>query len=282
VSFVSPHRVRRYGHASAVGLLAAGVLAGGLTGAAPAIAAPPPPDVVETTAATAAKPAKPALIRTRSHVRASRSTVVKGHYVRVRGKVTYGATTVRRGIVRLQVRSGSAWKNSKSMRIPARGIVTFTVRPGRTHHFRLSYPGGHLLARSASRSIRIVVKKPRITSASRSRARVMAVARSLSGRPYVFGAAGPRAFDCSGYTKYVFRKVRVSLPHKADLQKRRGVRVARGAARPGDLVLFLSGGHAYHVGIYAGGRYMYDSPRPGLSVGKHTIWSRNVIFRRVI
>jgi cell wall-associated NlpC family hydrolase len=52
--------------------------------------------------------------------------------------------------------------------------------------------------------------------------------------------------------------------------------------RPGDLIFFRSGTHAYHAGIYAGGGYMYDAPRPGRTVGKHKIWSRNYVVRRLV
>lgn len=283
MTVIPPHRDRRYGRAGAIGLLAAGVFAGTLTTAAPANAAAAPPNTVRPAeTVTAAPSVKPPPVRTRSHLRAARSVVVKGRYVKMRGTVTYGSRKVHGALARLQVRRGSTWQTIRRKPIPARGTTTFQIRPMWSHHYRLVYAGDHRLARSVSKPIRVKVVKPRHARNTGARARVMAVARSLRGRPYVFGAAGPRAFDCSGYTKYVFRKVRVSLPHKADLQKRRGVHVRRGAARPGDLVLFLRGGYAYHVGIYAGGSYMYDSPRPGATVGKHKIWSRNVTFRRVL
>jgi cell wall-associated NlpC family hydrolase len=119
-------------------------------------------------------------------------------------------------------------------------------------------------------------------SVSGARAKVLSIAASLSGRPYSYGAAGPNAFDCSGFTQYVFKKVGIKLPHQANAQKSRGVGVSRANARAGDLIIFVSGGYGYHVGIYAGGKYMYDSPRPGQRIGKHKIWSSNVVFRRVL
>jgi cell wall-associated NlpC family hydrolase len=42
-----------------------------------------------------------------------------------------------------------------------------------------------------------------------------------------------------------------------------------------------SGSYGTHVGIYAGGGYMYDAPRPGVRVGKHKIWSTNYVVRRL-
>jgi cell wall-associated NlpC family hydrolase len=278
--------VRRSGRASAVGLLVLGVYAGALSAIAPATASTLAKSPVDTPLVMAAEYSKVAAANpTRTHVRATRTRVTKGSAVRLTGKVTHGKTLVRRDIVRLQVRKGGAWTYMKGKRLSAAGVVTFTVQPPRTLTYRLYYPGVRNLASSVSAKVTIkVVAAAKTSSASVSgkRAKVIALARSLSGRPYSFGAAGPRAFDCSGFTQYVFRKVGVKLPHQANAQKNRGVRISRASARPGDLVLFLSGGHAYHVGIYAGGNYMYDSPRPGLRTGKHKIWSSNVIFRRVL
>jgi cell wall-associated NlpC family hydrolase len=58
--------------------------------------------------------------------------------------------------------------------------------------------------------------------------------------------------------------------------------VSAADAVPGDLMIFLDGGYGYHVGIYAGGNTMYDAPNSRSTVGRHTIWSTNVIFRRLV
>jgi cell wall-associated NlpC family hydrolase len=112
--------------------------------------------------------------------------------------------------------------------------------------------------------------------------RILAEAARLSGRPYVFGAEGPRAFDCSGLTRFVFARLGIALPHKADAQQDYGRSVPRSQARPGDLIFFRNGSYAYHVGIFAGDGYMYDAPHPGKSVGRHKIWSDSYSVRRLI
>lgn len=53
-------------------------------------------------------------------------------------------------------------------------------------------------------------------------------------------------------------------------------------ARPGDLVFFVSGGHAYYNEIYADGGMMYGSPGTGETVQKREIWSAAVVFGRVM
>jgi cell wall-associated NlpC family hydrolase len=113
--------------------------------------------------------------------------------------------------------------------------------------------------------------------------RILSVARAQFGDPYAYGAAGPGAFDCSGYTMYVYRQaISRSLPHLAGAQYYRGQRISRSQARPGDLVFFHSGSGIYHAAIWAGRGYIYHSARPGSVVQKDRMWSNDVWFARYI
>jgi cell wall-associated NlpC family hydrolase len=113
---------------------------------------------------------------------------------------------------------------------------------------------------------------------------IVAFAATLRGRPYVFGAAGPRAFDCSGLVAYVYRHILgITLPHQSGAQAHYGARVSRAAARAGDLVVFRNAnGSVYHVAIYAGHGMIWEAPHPGASVRHVPLWSTNVEFRRLI
>jgi cell wall-associated NlpC family hydrolase len=110
---------------------------------------------------------------------------------------------------------------------------------------------------------------------------VVAIALRYLGIAYRYGGTTPRGFDCSGFTQYVFRQVGVTLPRTADQQLRAASRISRSQARAGDLVFFLSGGYAYHVGIYLGNGTMVDSPRRGSVVTVRSIYSSNVAFAQV-
>ena len=80
------------------------------------------------------------------------------------------------------------------------------------------------------------------------------------GKPYVWGAAGPSYFDCSGLVMYVYAQVGVSLPHNAAAQYGYGSPVSYGDLQPGDLVFFEGLGH---VGIYIGGGQFIHAPHTG-------------------
>lgn len=81
------------------------------------------------------------------------------------------------------------------------------------------------------------------------------------GRPYVWDAAGPSTFDCSGLTLWAWGHAGIGLPHFAADQALAGVRVAPNELLPGDLILFGSGLH--HVGLYLGAGFMIDAPDTG-------------------
>jgi len=88
------------------------------------------------------------------------------------------------------------------------------------------------------------------------------------GDRYVFGAAGPTWWDCSGLTMRAFGAAGVSLPHSAAAQMGYGKSVSYSSLKAGDLVFFNHGGRSYvsHVGIYLGGGRMVHAPHPGARV----------------
>ena len=80
------------------------------------------------------------------------------------------------------------------------------------------------------------------------------------GSPYVWGATGPDAFDCSGLVQAAYRSAGLSLPRTTYAQIDAGRRVSRSELLPGDLVFFYSG--ITHVGLYVGNGQMIHAPNP--------------------
>ena len=81
------------------------------------------------------------------------------------------------------------------------------------------------------------------------------------GKPYVWGAAGPDSYDCSGLVMWAFAQEGISLPHYTGDQWNSGMHVSRADLEPGDLVFFFA--DISHVGLYIGNGLMVDAPSTG-------------------
>jgi cell wall-associated NlpC family hydrolase len=123
--------------------------------------------------------------------------------------------------------------------------------------------GGDHASRSAAQSTEPAPATTAQAPTSRAAAAV-AYAYAKLGSPYIWGAAGPNAFDCSGLAQAAYRSAGVSLPRTTYAQINAGRRVARSELLPGDLVFFYSG--ISHVGIYVGHGQMIHAPNPSAPV----------------
>jgi cell wall-associated NlpC family hydrolase len=97
---------------------------------------------------------------------------------------------------------------------------------------------------------------------------VVRTALSFRGTPYRMGATGRGAFDCSGFTHYLFAQEGSSLPRTAAAQYKKGVPVPKSQLKPGDLVFFKN---TYkrgvsHVGIYIGNNNFIHASSAGRGV----------------
>ena len=92
----------------------------------------------------------------------------------------------------------------------------------------------------------------------------VAYAKSKVGNAYVYGAAGPSAFDCSGLTMAAWSQAGVSLPHSSSAQYSSGPHISESELQPGDLVFYYS--PISHVGMYIGDGQIVNALNPGAGV----------------
>jgi cell wall-associated NlpC family hydrolase len=81
------------------------------------------------------------------------------------------------------------------------------------------------------------------------RAELIASANNYLGSKYRYNASGPKAFDCSGFTSFVYSNFGMELDRSSRAQARHGKRIPISSAQPGDLVFFAVKGNIHHVGI---------------------------------
>ncbi|MGW0208677.1 NlpC/P60 family protein [Streptomyces sp. NPDC003233] len=103
------------------------------------------------------------------------------------------------------------------------------------------------------------------TPASGRAGAAFAAAQSVIGSPYVYGASGPSAFDCSGLTSWAYAQAGVSIPRTSQEQATIGTRISSiNDLQVGDLVFFY--GDIHHVGLYAGNGQVLHAPHTGAVV----------------
>lgn len=267
----------------AAGAAAAGVLAGGLLGAAPAEAAAVTGTATAGTAIRATATAKGAVVGTLQRGQRIPTTRKASHgwvQVRFRDRTAYVAASAlttrttrlpaaptklgsgtRIATARLNVRTGPSASGTLVGRIAEGSAVklTGTVRSG--------YAETTYREKRRWVSVRYLAARPapaRTTSADAGAAAV-AHAQAQLGKPYAYGAAGPRSFDCSGLTQSAWKAAGVSLPRTSQQQFGTGKKIAKADLRPGDLVFFY-GAEPAHVAIYVGDGVIIHAPRPGKDV----------------
>ena len=120
--------------------------------------------------------------------------------------------------------------------------------------------------------------EPELPEGASALARVVMLARTQIGRPYVWGGASPvTSFDCSGLVQWAFGQLGARLPRTAQQQYDATRRVSRNDLRPGDLVFFErtypSHERITHVGIYVGNGRMINAPTTGDVIREMDVFS---------
>jgi hypothetical protein len=97
---------------------------------------------------------------------------------------------------------------------------------------------------------------------------IASYAKKFIGIRYSYGASGPYAFDCSGFTMHVMQCFGIFLPHSASMQYESGTDISKEELVPGDLVFFAtSGGRSItHVGIYVGENKFIHASSSGVMI----------------
>lgn len=128
------------------------------------------------------------------------------------------------------------------------------------------------------------ITEPTATTYSSSKGQeIVDFAKKYLGCKYVYGAAGPNSFDCSGFTMFVYKNFGVTLSHSATAQSKVGTPVSKDNLQPGDLVFFTdfeTGVGIGHVGIYVGdGEFIHASSGTGYCVKYSNLTSGSYLKR---
>ncbi len=217
--------------------------------------------------ATAGWTALPARAATSSLCYLGPATIVgPGGSTTLTGQIMTGGRTSISGVsAKLETWYSGAWHPYTHRTTNSAGKAYFPVTPPRTLALRLRFAGTAAHAPCATGMVMLWVS---------SDPRVITEAARHNGASYRYGASGPTYFDCSGYTQYVFRRFGRALPRVSRDQYAAMRHVTKSSAVSGDLIFFGSSASSiYHVGIYAGGGYIWHAPGSGQTVKKQRIWT---------
>lgn len=193
----------------------------------------------------------------------------------ITGRLTSDGTPVtgRTVVYHWRANARDGWHAAGARATNSSGYASLPQRLGATRQYRMRFAGDATYAASPWVMTTVTVRslgQRAVAEASRHR-----------GAPYQYGASGPRQFDCSGFTLYVFSRLGRSLPHSAASQYAHTRHLAHNQMRAGDLVFFHSGSSIYHVGIYAGGGRIWAATHTGDYVRLEGIYSSSYYVGRV-
>lgn len=156
------------------------------------------------------------------------------------------------------------------------GWQTFWVKHHELRNNRGNWVTVRIEPKSSKRAVKTVSRnvydrtKPKLTDGQKA----VKVAKAQRGDPYVYGAAGPGRFDCSGLVQYAYKKgAGENLPHSSKAQKHSGRHVSK--PRVGDIV-YTPG----HVSLYAGNGRVVEAARPGTDVRLVKMWQKRPTYIR--
>ena len=188
-------------------------------------------------------------------------------------------------VIAIAVASALIWALASAMPTSAKQSVEPALSADRVAgpaaglHPRVRHVDAAAMTARAKALAKAVAQTQQRARATSLRAEILRVAKKQLGDPYRAGSAGPHAFDCGGFTQFVFRRaLGMDIARTSRGQYQQVERIRKKDARPGDLVFFFEGG-AHHVGIYLGNGKMIDAPNPGESVSINPIsgswWGRS-------
>ena len=125
-----------------------------------------------------------------------------------------------------------------------------------------------------------------VTTTISNKTKIESQFRHFKGTKYKYGGTDKRGFDCSGFTKTVYKNAfKLTLPRTTEEMSKLGRKVSKKKLKPGDLVFFRPSRKYEHVGIYIGeNTFIHSSTSNGVIKTKldDIYWKKKYRFAKRI
>ena len=146
---------------------------------------------------------------------------------------------------------------------------TTAAKPAQQQTQQASSQAAQPAKQQASSQAAQPAKQQASTQSSSTAQTVVNAAKSQIGKPYVWGATGPNAYDCSGLVQYAYSQAGKNIGRTTYQQAGAGQHVSVSQAQAGDILMWGD----YHDAIYVGNNQYVHAPQPGQNVTQATISS---------
>ncbi len=175
---------------------------------------------------------------------------------------------------------------AKPKAVARRSAPAASSRPAASRGGRATHPGPAPAPRAPAPPAPAPAPTPPAPAPAGGAERAVAFAEAQLGDPYVWAAAGPNAWDCSGLTMGAWAAAGRSLPHYSVAQYEASTPISASQLRAGDLVFWTTNGRAsgiHHVAMYLGNGQIIHAPRTGrpVEIDSMYYWIPPTLFARV-
>lgn len=169
------------------------------------------------------------------------------------------------------VQTNTAATTKQASTAPTQSNTTYTAPAQNNTAAKPAQQQAQPTQQASSQAATTQTAKPQASTQSNSSTAqtVVSAAQSQIGKPYVWGATGPNAYDCSGLVQYAYSQAGKNVGRTTYQQAGAGQHISVSQAQAGDILMWGD----YHDAIYVGNNQYVHAPQPGQNVTQASISS---------
>ena len=224
-----------------------------------------------TTTANTASVATTAPVQTNTAANVQQATASVAQPAQQTATTTASANTQAAPAQTNYVQTNTAATTKQASTAPTQSNTTYTAPAQNNTAAKPAQQQAQPTQQASSQAATTQTAKPQASTQSNSSTAqtVVSAAQSQIGKPYVWGATGPNAYDCSGLVQYAYSQAGKNVGRTTYQQAGAGQHISVSQAQAGDILMWGD----YHDAIYVGNNQYVHAPQPGQNVTQASISS---------